>query len=354
MVHLIFTASYTNEISTLALDPDTASITVSSTVRAGHHPSWITFYPGDHSLVFTGLEQSDGKVIALKFDEEGKGKIIAEASSGGADPCTLLATTNILYIGNYSSGTLSTLPISSEAPYILASSPTSIQFTGTGPDASRQEGSHPHQVIISEEHNELLVPDLGADVVRRFKIGETGCGTLEHRSDISYMPGGGPRHVAFYDGHLYTLLELSSVLVKHRFPLYPELPSFVKSASTMSNPPPRPNGMLAAEVLIPVPNSTYPTPFLYLSNRNDPSPEGDIISIFAISGLDTLELVTEVRSGLNHLRGMLFGGPDDKWLVAGGGDGGGVKVFERIDGGKNLKVLAENPNVQAITGFLWK
>ncbi|KAG6864569.1 hypothetical protein C0991_008612 [Blastosporella zonata] len=352
MVHLIFTASYTKEVSTLAFDPEAGSIALLSTVTVGHHPSWITFYPGDHSLVFTGLEQADGKAIALKFDEQGNGKIVAEVPSGGADPCTLLATKNHLYIGNYSAGTVSTLPISPEAPYFLAPSPSSIQLKGTGPDASRQEGSHPHQVIISEEHGELLVPDLGGDAVRRFKVGEAGA--LEHRGDIQYTPGGGPRHVAFYDGYLYTLLELSSDLVKHKFPVHPESPVFVKSTPTMSNPFPRPNDMLAAEVLIPKPNSTYPTPYLYLSNRNDPSPEGDIIAIFAISGPDTLELVAEVRSGLKHLRGMVFGGPEDKWLVAGGGVGGGVKVFERIDGGKGLKVVAENSNVEAVTGFLWK
>lgn len=103
MVHLIFTASYTNEISTLAFDPDTASLAVSSTVTVGHHPSWLTCHPDDRSLVFTGLEQSDGKIIALKFDKEGKGKIVAkEVPSGGADPCTLLATKDTLYIGNVS------------------------------------------------------------------------------------------------------------------------------------------------------------------------------------------------------------------------------------------------------------
>ncbi|KAG6817515.1 hypothetical protein H0H93_007163 [Arthromyces matolae] len=352
MVHLIFTASYTNEISTLAFDPEAGSLTVSSTVKVGHHPSWITFYPGDHSLIFTGLEQADGKALVLKFDDQGKGKIVAEAPSGGADPCTLLATKDKLYIGNYSAGTVSTFPISSDAPYLLSSSPSSIQLTGKGPNASRQEGSHPHQVYISDEHGELLVPDLGGDAVRRFKIGADG--GLEHRADIQFSPGGGPRHVALHDGFLYTLLELSSDLVKHKFPVYPEQPTFVKSVPTMSNPFPQPNDMLAAEVLIPKPNSTYPTPYLYLSNRNDPSPEGDIISIFAISGPDTLELVTEVRSGLNHLRGMVFGGVDDKWLVAGGANGGGVKVFERIDGGRNLKVIAENSHVEGITGFLWK
>lgn len=110
--------------------------------------------------------------------------------------------------------------------------------------------------------------------------------------------------------------------------------------------------MLAAEILIPLPNSTFPIPYIYISNRNDPSPDGDTIAIFAIQG-DQLKLVTEVRTALNHVRGIVFGGPDDKWLVAGGANGGGVKVFERIDGGKNLRQVAVNAAVEAPTGFLW-
>ncbi|KAG5644309.1 hypothetical protein DXG03_008727 [Asterophora parasitica] len=352
MVHLILTSSYTNEVSTLTFDPEASSIEVTSSVTVGHHPSWITFYPEDHSLVFTGLEQTDGKVVALKFDQEGKGEVVAEASSGGADPCSLVSTKNTLFVANYSAGVLSQLPISPNEPYILASSPTKIQLKGTGPNASRQEGSHPHQVIIHEENDELFVPDLGADLVQRYNIADNG--SLSHLGQIQHTLGGGPRHVAFYDGHLYTLLELTSVLVKHTLPPLPALPKFVKSTPTMSHVPAQPTDMLAAEILIPTPNTTYPVPYLYLSNRNDPSPEGDIISIFSIAGPDSLELVAEVRSGLQHLRGMVFGGPDDKWLVAGGVNGGGVKIFERVDGGRGLKVVAENSDVQAPTGFLWK
>lgn len=111
--------------------------------------------------------------------------------------------------------------------------------------------------------------------------------------------------------------------------------------------------MLAAEILIPPTNATFPTPYLYLSNRNNPSPGGDTIAIFSISNPDSLELIVEVKTGLNHVRGMLFGGPDDKWLVAGGANGGGIKVFERADGGRNLKAVAENDSIEAPTGFLW-
>ncbi|KAG5651307.1 hypothetical protein H0H81_009132 [Sphagnurus paluster] len=351
MVYLIFTSSYTTEVSTLTFDPDSSTIRLLSSLDVGHHPSWITFYPDDHSLIFTGLEQTDGKVLAIKFDDEGKGEVVAEASSGGADPCSLLATKTKLFVANYSTGAVSQFAISSGVPYILSPSSTTVQLKGTGPNTSRQEGSHPHQVAIHEDYGELLVPDLGADVVQRFKVEEDGI--LSHRGHIQFALGSGPRHVAFYGDYLYTLLELSSVIVKHQFPPLPGLPKIVKSSPTMSTPMPQPNDMLAAEVLIPKPNSTYPVPYLYVSNRNDPSPEGDVISIFAIEQ-DSLELVAEVRSGLNHLRGMLFGGPDDRWLIAGGANGGGVKVFERIDDGRGLRVVAANPDIEAPTGFLWK
>ncbi|RDB20797.1 6-phosphogluconolactonase [Hypsizygus marmoreus] len=351
MTHLILTSSYTNDISTLAFDPANGTLELVSATTVGHHPSWITFYPGDHSLAFTGLEQTEGKVVALKYDEDERGTVVAEVPSGGADPCSLLATMDELFVANYSAGIVSKFPISQNPPYILSSSPTTIQLKGSGPNASRQEGSHPHQVILHPEHNELLVPDLGADMVQRFKTAKDG--SLKHRGHMQYARGGGPRHVAFHDGNLYTLLELSSVLVKHRFPPLPHLPSFVTSKPTMSKPLPQPNDMLAAEILIPTTNSTYKTPYLYLSNRNDPSPEGDIISVFSLAD-DSLELVTEFRSGLKHLRGMAFGGPDDKWLVAGGANGGGVKILERIDGGRNFKVVAENASIEAPTGFLWK
>ncbi|KAJ7733204.1 Lactonase, 7-bladed beta-propeller-domain-containing protein, partial [Mycena maculata] len=231
-------------------------------------------------------------------------------------------------------------------PYFLAG-PVTTQLRGSGPNTERQESPHAHQVLL--HHGELLVADLGSDTVCRFAKQD---GAWVMQDQVRYDPGGGPRHTAVYDGALYTLLELSSSLSKHRFPSLPAEPSLLTVKSTMSNPPEPPHDMLAAELLIPAPNSTFSTPYAYVSNRNDPAAGGDTIAIFAIEG-DALELVTEVHTGLKHLRGMAFGGKDDRWLVAGGAQGGGVKVFERVDGGKGLRLLAENGDVEAPTGFLW-
>ena len=159
--------------------------------------------------------------------------------------------------------------------------------------------------------------------------------------------------IFYLDGYLFTILELKNKVVLHRFPPLPALPTFIKSTPTMSNPPPASSNQLAAEILIPPTNEFFPTPYLYLSNRNDPSPQGDIISIFSIQNPGSLDLIAEIRTGLKHLRGMVFGGPNDKYLVAGGVDGGGVKVFERIDGGKSLQLVATNSSIQAPTSFLW-
>ncbi|KAJ7252725.1 Lactonase, 7-bladed beta-propeller-domain-containing protein [Mycena haematopus] len=349
MANRILVASYTSSIQSLAFDASDSTLATHSTVEVGFHPSWISFHPSDHSLVFAGLEQTEGKVVAIKYDDSGNGTVVAETSSGGADPCSLVATEDRLFVANYSSGSISVLPITfGSPPYFLPGSIVT-QLFGSGPHPERQQSSHAHQVALHNQRGELLVADLGADQVYRFTEQE-GAWILQAR--LRFDPGSGPRHTAVYDGALYTLLELSSEITKHRFPLLPAEPTLIAKKPTMFNPPTAPHDMLAAELLIPEPNSTFSTPYAYVSNRNNPSEDGDTIAIFSIEG-DALELVVEVPTGLKHLRGMVFGGPDDKWLVAGGANGGGVKVFERIDGGKGLKQVAENSTVEAPTGFLW-
>lgn len=111
--------------------------------------------------------------------------------------------------------------------------------------------------------------------------------------------------------------------------------------------------MLAAEILVPKLSNSFPEPYLYVSNRNDPSPGGDTITIFSLADKERPKLIEEVATGLVHVRGIIFGGLDDRWLVAGGVHAGGVKVFERIEGGRKLRVVAENSSIEGATGFLW-
>ena len=101
----ILVASYTDAIYTVQFTPPTTEakgtleLVASSVV--GYHPSWLTRHPSDDSLVFTGLEQDDGRLLAIKFDRSnGKGKVLADVSSGGKDPCTLATNSDALFVGN--------------------------------------------------------------------------------------------------------------------------------------------------------------------------------------------------------------------------------------------------------------
>jgi len=101
-VYRILTATYTDRVETLLFDPDAKSLSIASSLTVGHHPSWITPHPENPTIWFTALEQEDGRVVAVEYDKEGKGKVVGELSSEGAAPCTLVAYKGDLLIGNVS------------------------------------------------------------------------------------------------------------------------------------------------------------------------------------------------------------------------------------------------------------
>lgn len=158
-------------------------------------------------------------------------------------------------------------------------------------------------------------------------------------------------HILHIDGVLYTVLELTNQLTAHSFPPLSSpvsKPSLLATSPTLSSPPDAPPlTMLAAELVISLPNSTFPIPYLYASTRNVPGPGGDVITIYSTispsSPSSTIPVVKEVETGLDHLRGFILFGPDDRYLIAAGANGGGIKVYERVDGGMDLKELAHLP-----------
>lgn len=101
----ILTATYADCVETLLFDSDAGaaeSLSVVSSLTVGHHPSWITPHPENPAIWFTGLEQEDGRVVAIEYDGEGKGKVVGDVSSEGAEPCTLVAYKGDLLIANVS------------------------------------------------------------------------------------------------------------------------------------------------------------------------------------------------------------------------------------------------------------
>ncbi|GJJ08504.1 hypothetical protein Clacol_002722 [Clathrus columnatus] len=355
----ILVASYSSKVFTLSFDPSTTppSLTLLSALEVGHHPSWIVPHPIDKTVIFTATEEANGIVKALKYDlETGIGSILSETSSGGADPCHLAILDNELLVANYSSGIMSVFPLTSNSPYLPSTFTQLVQFSGTGPILSRQEASHPHQVLIHPERPEVLIPDLGADKVWRLQKDNKEQQQWVITDELATSPGGGPRHGVIIGENLYLLMELSNEVTAYKFPALPSEPSLIGIVPTMSNPPANPLEMdpppLSAEILSPPISAEFPKKYLYVTNRNDRDVRGDILSIFEITESGIPRLVNEIRTELNHLRGIWID-EDYKYLISGSAFGDEVKIFERKNGGVDLDEIVSLKGVQNPTHFHW-
>jgi hypothetical protein len=196
------------------------------------------------------------------------------------------------------------------------------------------------------------------------------------------------------DNTLFTLNEKTSTLTAQQIPPAPNgtaLPllanvSIIPSATHNTN-------FAAAEIIIPGPSQLFPDPLIYVSNRNlgQPDEGGDTIAIFEfINGTGTgvggasqcqsssrkrahsrifnskrqvsgqagscLNLITQVSTGLQQIRSMSIGPVEtggDEFLIAGANVAGGVVVFRRVNGGRNLTEVARNEQIANRTSFVF-
>jgi 6-phosphogluconolactonase (cycloisomerase 2 family) len=109
--------------------------------------------------------------------------------------------------------------------------------------------------------------------------------------------------------------------------------------------------MLAAEILLS-PNKQ----FIYVSNRNDPSSEGDTIAVYNVptSSNKSSKLIREIRTGVTHARGMNFS-KDGKYLAVAGSTSSSVRIFEVLQESPDgeLKHVASVEGLERPTSVIW-
>jgi len=181
-------------------------------------------------------------------------------------------------VANYNGANFTVLPINPDGS--LEPVISSIEQTGSGPNAERQDMSHPHAVVFDPGGNYIAAADLGTDQVLIFRL-DTETGALERVSEVATAPGAGPRHVAFSpDGTLlYVVNELDATITLFAFD--PETGMIGEEIQTISTvPDPFEGTKSTAEIML------HPSGrFLYNSNRGQPdmvTPEGDAIVAFAV------------------------------------------------------------------------
>lgn len=214
-------------------------------------------------------------------------------------------------------------------------------MSSPGPVPDRQDAPHPHSALTDPTGAFLLLPDLGADLIRILSISESG--TLTECPAAEAPAGTGPRHGVFWspDGDsdtsiFYTVNELGnsvtawSVTYDTCLTLTPQqtIPTYPEGTTP-------PEGSKAAAILIRDGN-------LYATNRFDKSFTTDSIAHFEInSESGELSFIELVDSGVSFPRTFDLNVEGDM-LAVGGQSSADVAILERnVTTGRLGEVLAK-------------
>ncbi|KAF5390981.1 hypothetical protein D9757_004002 [Collybiopsis confluens] len=356
----ILAGGYNTFIATYLFNSAAGTLDVVSETPAGVNTSWMSPHP-TNSSIFYAVNELEPMGALQSYTTTPHGVISGPfdtVPSGGEDPAfTVPLSTGEVAILNYNSGNGRIFPTDSTGLKFDNSSAPFITFT---PPVNGV--SHPHMAF--EYQGEVFVPDLGGDKLWRLTPGKGGAGHWDITGDVPQPLGSGPRHMRIFDNRIFVIHELASTLTVQPIPANPNGTSnIIDSESILPSGLPTGAAMAAAEILIPEPTAKFPVPYVYVSNRNTgvQDPRGDAIAIFrhvnAGRPNEGLELVTEVFTGLDQIRGMEIGlesNGGDEFLIASGVAGSaGTVVYRRTEGGANLTEVARNLDIPTRTTFIW-
>ncbi|TCD69333.1 hypothetical protein EIP91_008089 [Steccherinum ochraceum] len=341
----ILAGGYTSFVASYLFNSDTSSLTLLNRSPTGANPSWITLHPTNKSILYATNEDPAGALQSFEVGAQGAliGPIGQASSDGDSPAFTAPLSTGQVAIMNYNSGNGVIIPTTTDPLHFGSGTPITFPFTG----------SHPHMAV--QHGSEVFVPDLGAD--RIWRLVENGSpGNFKIQGQITQPLGSGPRHIAIRGNTLYTLHELSSTLTEQQIPAAPNGTSTITASFSIlpPNPPPQADWH-AGEILLTEASPQFNQPFIYASNRNTGpvvDPRGDAIAIFSVE--PELKFVKHVYTGLQQIRGMMVGGPQNEFLVASGVAGdAGVIMLQRSKGGADLEIVASNTDIAQRSSFVW-
>lgn len=242
------------------------------------NPSFIAVSP-DEKFIYSVEENAankglGGEITAFSFDKKtGTLSFLNRQSSGGDHPCYVSVdkTGKWVAAGNYTSGSLSILPVQADGS--IGAAATIIKHEGSGPNKPRQNSPHVHCTFFSPDNRFLFVPDLGIDKVMIYAFDETtGKLTSAKQPFAESMPGSGPRHINFHPSNKYAYLmqELSGTVTAFKYKK-----GKLKTRQTISSMPAGDTSFAGSADIHVSPDGK----FLYASNRA----ESNTIAIFSIN-----------------------------------------------------------------------
>ncbi|TPX07321.1 uncharacterized protein E0L32_010743 [Thyridium curvatum] len=217
--YLLYATSYSGIVHTLNLTlpapgcNGAASLrAVATTDQCGGKPSWLTFNH-DNSLMYCtnqGFGTPNGSLTSFQTSKDGSLTPLSQVVTPyGAVHASIYGDGGKgMVVAHYSGSAMSTYSIANPASLQQLESWT-WQLEKPGPNP--QNAPHPHEAVVDPTGNFILVPDLGADLIRIFAIDRTTL-KLTTLTPHATPAGSGPRHLVFHVTEGKTLAYLASEL----------------------------------------------------------------------------------------------------------------------------------------------
>ena len=328
----IFLGTYTNArdikgIYTCTLDLATGKLGPVELAAEAFNPSYLAIAPNGKYL-YSADEGPQGQVTSFRVDRGGTLTKINEREAGGGATCHVWVdpTGRNVLAANYGTGSISSFPIMPDGS--LGPRSAFVQFSGSGPNPSRQTAPHAHSVYTDAKGHFVYCCDLGTDNIWIYKYdAERGAIDYDSVQTARVPPGGGPRHLAFHPNGNYAYVNNEmglTVSVFERNAASGAL-SIIQNISTVPEGTSHAQGASTAEIAI------HPSgKWLYVSNRG-----ADTIAVYEINPDGKLTRIEYAKSIVEMPRGFAID-PTGRWLVAAGQKDNRITVLEINQGTGHL------------------
>lgn len=299
-------------------DSETAVLSKPELAAKVSNPTFVAIHP-NNKIIYTVSERNPGEVSAFAIEKNKQLKLINKAFSGGIGPChlSLSVDAKTLLVANYSSGTLSSIPIKVDGSLGIPAS--QIKHKGSSINKKRQEAPHAHSINISPDNKFAYVADLGIDKIMIYNLDpKTSKLTTNNPPYFATKPGAGPRHLTFHPNgkFVYLINELDNTLISLSYNSTNGELKEIQSISTL------PSGFKGDSKTAEV--NVHPNgKFLYASNRGY-----DSIASYAInSDTGILTFVSFQKHEIDNPRHFNLD-PSGKFCIVGSQDTNQISLFK--------------------------
>lgn len=303
-------------------DSETGNLSKPQLAATVDSPGFVALHP--NGKVLYSLARSpdgEGGVASFKISDDRSTLSplnFQPTGDGGAAHLTVDSQGRCLFSAQYSGGSVAVFPLDSQGKILPRSD--LVEHEGSGPNANRQKGPHPHWVGLDPANRFLFVPDLGIDRVVIYEVNWQEGRLRRHGAGVC-PPGSGPRHMKFHPNgrFAYVLNELGLTVTVFRYDADQGNLMPIQTISTLPESM-REVPTTASEIRI------HPSGrFVYTANRGH-----DSITVFQIQQ-ETGELAFVEHEPVRGSWPRNFNiDPSGRWLLAAGRNSNTIAVF-RID-----------------------